>query len=148
MFRINRLILGLLFLPLAGMGCGSSGNPNLVPVTGTVLHQGSPVSDASVVFRAGDAVATAMTDSSGRFSLQTVGHGSGALPGTYRVMVVKVPDIEVTSEDISDVTQDEWPDAADEPDNLLPPQYADLHNTPLEATVVVGEANNFTLELD
>lgn len=76
------------------IGCGESG-PKLVPVTGTVTHNGKPLEGAAVSFfpdlstnkeaRAGEDV----TGPSGNYKVMTKGR-SGLAPGKYHVVVSKL----------------------------------------------------------
>jgi len=84
----------LLALVLAGSlpvlaGCGG---PKLVPVTGVVTFDGKPVEGATVTFVSEDGKNSfsGSTDASGKYSLQE-GEKVGALPGAYKVLVVKNP---------------------------------------------------------
>lgn len=93
---MKRLLLHgcLLFVPLALGGCGASGLPSTVPVTGTVTLDGTPVDGATVnlLSDVGNRVASGKTDASGKFSLKTiVGSQSvdGAIVGGHGVAVLK-----------------------------------------------------------
>lgn len=76
------------FLPVLA-GCGG---PKLVPVTGAVTLDGKPVDGATVTFVSEDGKNSfsGSTDASGKYSLQE-GEKVGALPGSYKVIVVKNP---------------------------------------------------------
>jgi hypothetical protein len=105
--------LTLAVILIAGCG-GGSANPKTYPVTGTVMHQGAPVTDASVTFSPVDAsgqAATGQTDSAGRYVLSTFQQGDGALPGEYTVRVVKYD----RSPTVAGSSDDDW-------DNYTPPQ--------------------------
>lgn len=69
-------------------GCGSGNIPTAV-VTGQVLQDGAPVTEAQVIFRpeTGPA-ATGDLDSEGRFELFTSAPGDGAVVGAHSVIVV------------------------------------------------------------
>jgi hypothetical protein len=82
------ILAGSLLLAILGMtGCGA----NLKPVNGVVKLDGNPVEGATVSFVSDDSknVYTGFTDASGNFSLVSADNKSGALPGTYKVTVVK-----------------------------------------------------------
>jgi hypothetical protein len=83
----------MLFTALASLtvvltGCGAK----LVPVSGVVTLDGKPVEGATVTFVSEDGKSTysGSTDASGNFSLQS-GEKVGALPGDYKITVVKSP---------------------------------------------------------
>jgi hypothetical protein len=85
------LVLAAVMLLLPLFGCGQSG-PRLVPVTGVVTLDGTPVAGAGVMFKpAGTGnlpPASATTDADGKFSLATLNKPGAAL-GDYQVSVVK-----------------------------------------------------------
>ena len=76
-------------LPLAA-GCGGG----TVAVEGEVTLDGKPVDGATVVFTSDDGANTysGFTDAAGRFSLSGA-NSKGALPGNYKVSVVKTPKV-------------------------------------------------------
>ncbi len=80
---------GLLFV----MGCGSSSEFPLAPVTGTVTQNGSPLVGVNVMFMPQSgrgAPSGGLTDESGKFSLQYNNGQVGAVLGEHRV-VISVP---------------------------------------------------------
>lgn len=85
-------------------GCGDSG-PDMAPVTGVVTLDGAPVENAAVMFvpEAGGRPATGLTDAEGKFSLETLKPGDGALVGKHKVTVtgVKVTGIQATEDGLS-----------------------------------------------
>lgn len=56
------------------------------------LGIGRPIAGATLAFRneAGTSHAQALTDSQGRFSVETLGRGLGAIAGTYKVTIESV----------------------------------------------------------
>lgn len=85
--RIALGLLGSVFLTLACAGCGD-GRPARVPVSGTVLIDGQPLSRGSITFvQSGTRPAAGAIDSAGRFTLTCFAAGDGAIPGHYRVAV-------------------------------------------------------------
>ena len=135
-------------LLVAGLGCGGSGKP--VKTEGLVTLDGKPVDGATVTFHPEAEqghVATGLTDADGVFQLQTFAEADGALPGEYKVTVIKT---EAQSA----------PGSASGPEqmmktmfnrqkkrsSLLPKQYADLSRTPLRARVP-DEKGHVKLEL-
>ncbi len=78
------------------LGCGGSGRPSLVKVTGKVTVDGKPVEGAIVAFQyVADAKAeyqrpsTGYTDAAGEFVLGTYAHDDGAPVGKYKVGILK-----------------------------------------------------------
>lgn len=82
----NLLLLGL----VAASGCGD-GRPARTPVSGVVLFDSQPVSDATVVLMttAGGRPATGVTDKEGKFTLTTFDQEDGAFLGEHVVTVIK-----------------------------------------------------------
>lgn len=153
MLRSRRLAWSVLGTMLAlSLGCSGGGGdrPKVVPVTGVVLHNGSPVEGAVVTFRdegqAKPAVGT--TDSSGRFELTSYEPGDGAAPGKYVVTIAKIvgggPDQSDTSMEAAAERENVTPA---EPEHLLPQRYASPLQSGLEETVTEGGPNDFKFEL-
>ena len=97
-------------------GCGSSG-PAMAPVSGVVTVDGAPVENAAVMFvpEGGGRPATGLTDADGKFSLETLEPGDGALVGNHKVTVtgVKTTGIQATEDGLSGVVdpsqvKEEW----------------------------------------
>src|SRR4051794_29291174 len=92
--RCGRLAAVLALCSLT-LGCsGSAGRPPLARVSGTVTHNGKPVTSGSVVFTpAGDSqssaarVATGQIESDGSYTLTTFDTGDGAVLGQHVVTV-------------------------------------------------------------
>jgi len=83
------------------LGCNSSGRnlPKTVPAQGVVTLDGKPVDGAQVVLvpaGQGTTGASAVTNSSGRFSLRAYDEKDGAIPGEYKVQVSKTIQVNVT----------------------------------------------------
>lgn len=122
-----RLLLGLVVLVIAG--CGGSGDFEVMPVRGTVMCNGKPVSGGSITFSpvgetakagmSGKAAASAVgTD--GSFVLSTYDEQDGAIIGRHRVVYS--------------------PADPYEPSVCGPPKNAEVE--------VVSGSNDFTIELE
>ena len=77
------------------IGCGDGG-PQIVPVTGVVTYKDKPIAKINVMFVPSDGkgrIAEGTSDENGRFSLQTVEPGDGAMVGDYKVSFKYVSDI-------------------------------------------------------
>jgi hypothetical protein len=132
-------IVGVLSLT----GCGdTSSNPDMVPVTGSVTYRGQPVAGANVVFQADERGSFGLTDDRGRFRLQTLEPGDGALPGQYTVIISKV---EITVPQFDEGHPQYVPPPP--PKYLVPRKYAEARTSGLTANVVQGQKNEFSLEL-
>jgi len=142
------------------IGCGGGGiernpdRPQTSPVKGKVLYNGSPVAGASVTFRADGAGpgAAGITNDLGEFTLTTTEPGDGAVPGAYKVSVIKS---EVVGEDTSYFDDPESPNyGKEQPESAkgtvkhhIPEKYNDIETSGLTAQVSEGGPNEITLEL-
>ncbi|OYW20145.1 MAG: hypothetical protein B7Z55_07710 [Planctomycetales bacterium 12-60-4] len=84
-------LLTSILITLFAIGCDrDSEGPELAVVNGTIKYQGDPLENAMVLFlpdTPGDPSASATTDASGRYRLQSATSGNGAIVGRYRVTV-------------------------------------------------------------
>lgn len=92
-----------LWFPMVGLlvlsGCGpdTSDLPATVPASGVVLLDGTPVHGASIVFAPqapGKYPAFGMSDKNGRFEMKAFEAKSGAVPGSYKVMISKTIEVQ------------------------------------------------------
>ncbi|WP_144060271.1 carboxypeptidase-like regulatory domain-containing protein [Rhodopirellula sallentina] len=82
-----RVPLWAVALLVACVGCGPEG-PEIVPVTGTVLQNGQPVSNASITFYAAQGRPSYGTsDANGNYSLEYSRDVEGAVVGSHTVVV-------------------------------------------------------------
>jgi hypothetical protein len=134
-----------------GPGCSKeSPLPPRVPVSGTVLYQGAPVSGATVVFEGETAArpGVGVTDQAGKFRLSSYSEGDGVPPGKYRVAITKFEAPPPAQEDTSmEAAAARKPEPASAPKSLLPKRYADSATSGLEETVAEGNTNDFTFDL-
>ncbi len=156
---MNRIAhVALLTLASFTVGCGNQG-PDLgtVTATGTVTYKGAPVEEAQVAFLPDGSgrAAAGTTDASGRFTLNTAGSADGAVPGVYKVIVMKMakPAAVATDPNMSQEERDAAARVALErgqakaPQDLLPAKYKTPATSGLTAKIVEGEKNNFSFEL-
>jgi hypothetical protein len=133
-----------------GLGCGEGGGdrPKTYSVSGTVTYNGEAVEGATVAFQpaAGGQGAFGVTDAAGRYSLTTFSSGDGAVPGQYKVKIVKHKGGEGAAVDQDSPEYEDpamggaaGPDAGQR-ESLLPAKYADASTSGLTATV--GESDN------
>jgi hypothetical protein len=137
-------------------GCGGGGDsdrPETYPVTGTVTYNGAPVEGASVTFspnvpisqvgQGGARGAFGVTDAEGKYQLTTFAPQDGALPGEYRVSIMKYEGVEPLPPDYNEEEDYEAPDpnAQDTPrKSLIPEKYASAGTSGF--TVTVKEEQN------
>ena len=148
---LSSLLLGL----LAGCGQARSDRPATYPVTGTVRHAGAPVEGATVNFQLvdGSRSAIGITGADGTYALTTFTADDGALPGEYRVSVMKLesppPPTAVSDDDENYVPPEMRKEPPPQPPkNLLPKKYADVQTSGLTAVVEEGGENRFDLDLE
>lgn len=125
-------------------GCSKQKGPATAQVTGTVMLDGVPVEGANVLFAppvgSDDArlASQAVTDSTGRYQLQThIGGGKfkpGVVPGKYDITIVKLDTAAIKN-------------MLSPPKNLLPTKYADPKTSQLKADIVEGKPNDVPLTL-
>ena len=128
-------------------GCGSgrpkSNRPATALARGLVTYRGEPVSDAVLVFQPsaqGGFAASAMTDREGRFDLKAFPPDSGAVPGSYGVVVMKVSQEDVASEGGPG-------NAVAQPASLIPAKYSDASKSGLNAEVPAEGTEMLLFEL-
>ncbi len=145
---MKQLGLVVAALLLAG-GCGGravvEGRPPVYPASVTVLYNGQPVADATVMLRpkAGNKPAYGRTDAEGFTELTTFEQGDGAMAGEHQVRVRKV---EVK---VGPAPTPEEPDRVDilSETYLVPQRYDDVETSGLTVTVDSDADNAFTLQL-
>jgi hypothetical protein len=116
-----------------------------------VTQGGKPVEGAIVKFELADGSrsATGKTDANGSYTLTTFSANDGALPGDYKVSILKYEARPAASAADSSPATYVPPEAAKNgqppapPKNLLPAKYADPKTSGLKATVTSGRENRF-----
>lgn len=131
-------ILAAAGLPLLG-GCGKKvvpGRPETAPVTGQVIADGEPLPECRIVFAPQDHkyAAAGVTDEAGRFSLQTFEPGDGAVPGKFKIMVMKFTVVENPNGSVTET-------------HFLPDAYRNPTSSGLGTIVKKGESNDVTLQI-
>jgi len=162
---MNKIITGLcaMIVSFVFVGCGSNQIPT-VPVDITIKYNGKEVEEALVTLapktRNGDErTGTGMTDANGKANITTPGGGKGAMPGEYKVIVMKTPLIgQGGGGDQTTPTYSSYEEAVAASERTrsmpkidakhqLPVKYAAEQTTDLEIVVKKGEKNIWTLEL-
>lgn len=136
------------------LGCGGEGaskGPKTYPVTGTITQGGKPVEGATVMFLMADGKksASGLTDRDGRYSLSTAKPGDGALPGQYKVSVVKY-EVATASPATSDkeYVPPKEGETAPAAKSLLPSKYENPQTSGLTAEVKASGENKFDFTLE
>jgi hypothetical protein len=135
------------------VGCqgGATGQPAVVPVSGTVTLRGAPVAGADVKFqpKVGTTSSFGVTNDAGRYELTTFQGGDGAPPGEYVVTVLKYAEQQQSGASMDSPGYDATGKSAvtTPAKNLLPARYAEPSNSGLMAVVKMGSENQFDFEL-
>jgi hypothetical protein len=138
-------------------GCNGSAVPTykLVPVTGTVKLNGTPLADADVQFHYNGDMAppgymgsTGKTDPNGKYELTTNAQ-KGCVEGKFKVVISKYTDpqgnpVKADPATGVDIEQLKMQGQAVE---LLPPTYSSPDRTTLTADVTAGKADGYDFEL-
>lgn len=135
------LILGLLSI-LSVTGCGGSNLPKTVPAEGVVTLDGTPVADATITFISEGTTyhATGNTNAEGKFSMRAFQEKTGAVPGNYKVEIMKSVQGKASSSNNDEpVTLDVR--------NELPGKYASLVTSGLTATLSESGSKDLKFEL-
>ncbi len=152
------VLLGVALLLLAGCTGGDTGtNPKTYPVAGTVTMGGTPVAGATVSFQLADGSRSAVgiTDEGGKYKLTTFAADDGAVPGDYKVSVLKLEggtveaaaSGQLASGEISESYDPNVKSAGGGPKHLLPEKFANTATSGLTAKVAEGGENKFDFDL-
>jgi hypothetical protein len=138
MGRLQAAVFVAGWVALVGCNARPAGRAATAPVMGVVRFDGEPVAGATVSFQAvgGGRSATGITDAQGRYQLATCARDDGAVPGSYRVIVLKYATPESTPGGTGAYVQPQGPEPP--PKHLLPGRYAAVKTSGLAATVSNG----------
>jgi len=144
------------FLVLASVAGCSRGSANLATVSGVVTHNGAPVDGAKLTFHSTaqvegkpGTVASAITDSSGKYVIASVGKEPGIPAGMYKVTVTKLKSSDSNlPKEATDPGQLEAAGGSGGVLNALPAEYASLQTSKLSVTLETGKNpdKNFDLK--
>lgn len=125
-------------------GCGGGDGPKLVEASGTIMYDGKPLEDASIVFQPdGGPVSTGRTDSEGKFTLSTKGKpgapvGSGPVAVTAVEMLTDETDeSKMSDEEVANMSR--W---------LIPEHFGNVKTSGLKATVPAEGTTDLHFELE
>jgi len=120
--------------------------PKVVPAGGAVTYKSQPVDGATVTFAPEDTAkgvaAAAITGPDGKFVLKAFDPDEGAVPGKYKVSIVKIEVIPAPPA---------GHDAVSRPPTKkyhVPQKYEDPEKSGLKAEVVDGQKNDFPFDLN
>lgn len=141
MLRFRSCLLSTACLTLLLAGCGS-GDASIVPAGGVVNYQGKPIGKINVMLmpkNGSGKIAEGTTDENGKFTLQTMQPGDGAMVGEYQVGFKFVPD---------EVPAMPGFEGAKKVVSPIPEKYADPVKSGQTAKVESDKSkNNFTFDL-
>lgn len=124
----------LVLIPVALAGCSGDG-PNMVPVKGVVTFKDKPMGQINVMFVPAEAkgmIAQGTSDENGKFSLQTLTPGDGAMLGSYKIAFKFISD---TIPDMPGFAGGVKPEPSP-----IPLKYADENKSGFTATVDVASS--------
>lgn len=146
------VLLGVLAAMAAVTGCGKS--DGLVPVSGTVTLDGSPLEKAVVTFHpqagAKGNGSGATTDAAGKFTLMSPQGKKGILPGEYAVTVSRRELTPKAEKMVAEMQAQGQAPALTDSDSkeALPLPYTKPETSPLKQSVGAKGAADVTLQLD
>lgn len=129
-------------------GCGASGAGGLVPVTGTVNYEGSPLEDGTVGFAPVDPAVGQPANgkiTNGKFTMMTSASAPGVVPGEYKVRIVSL-DLD-SAQGLPPGVAPNPNSPPPEPASLIPRKYGDPNTSGLKVTVSSG-MSELTFDLD
>lgn len=125
------------------LGC-SSGGPAIVPIEGTVTHNGEPVPNLRIYFApTGGRPSWGDSDASGHFKLEYDGDHKGALVGAHKVFVVDMGGVVDETAAMSGAARPKRSPAISE----IVKKYGKRETSPLDVEVKKPD-RNFQLKLD
>lgn len=135
-----RLLSSVTLSTICLVGCQSRDPdlPPLVPVSGTITHEGMPLAKAAVYFMPTGATlgtgSSGVTDDQGHYELHTLHNGKGAPVGAYKVTISRI-----VRPDGTDFPPGEVIDEMGTPHKqLLSPKYSNMEQSILSAEVPEG----------
>jgi len=152
LMQISRIVI-IGFLTCSGLtGCSrsttdewSARQPQVFPVSGTVILDGQPLAGASVTFSPSteqSSAAAAMTNDAGEFELTTFKPRDGAAAGSYRVSITKFETVTPPPGYHPDTSP-----PLPAPKLLTPKKYSDFNTSRLVADVADQGPNHFEFTL-
>jgi hypothetical protein len=130
------------------VGCQKSDprKEGLVPAEGTITYNGSPLSEAIVMFvsKADKPGANALSGKNGKFELTTVSNKDGAFSGEYNVIIQKASFENLSDEEILELgRQGKEPP---KPKSLIPEKYNDYNNPIIN--IIISETGNKNIVIE
>jgi hypothetical protein len=148
----------LVGLALMTLGCGGGADkftknrPKTVIGSGSVKYKGQPLAQALVVFApttTGETAlsASAMTDSSGNFSLETWPPAKGVVAGSYKVSIMKNGEASAAPAAANPESAHEMIGMETPAKSLIPVRYGDPEKSGLKADIPAEGRNDLHFEL-
>ncbi|HUQ69528.1 MAG TPA: carboxypeptidase-like regulatory domain-containing protein [Planctomycetaceae bacterium] len=144
-------LLGALWM----LGCGGSGgkpvtHPATTPVSGTVTLKGTPVEGATVTLhpiQKGNG-AFGVTDASGKYVLGTFETADGAVPGEYKVSIVKLSSTDGGKQPAPGEPGYDPNATPAAPKHLVPEKYTDFTKSGLSAKIDATPKTDLDFKLE
>jgi hypothetical protein len=141
-------ILSIVLACLIGCIQSDPRKAELVPAGGQITYNNSPLENATIVFMSMDSDkqgASALSDSSGKFTLTTISDKDGALAGEYSVYVLKEEFPNISDDELMELSrQGKTPP---KPKSLIPVKYSDPGNPIININIPPTGDKNIQIEL-
>jgi hypothetical protein len=141
-------VLPFIFVCFIGCKETDSRKTGLVPASGTITYNGSPLDGATIVFMPKESNkqgAGAFSDTKGKFVLTTIGDNDGVFPGEYSVYVLKEETFQISDEELLQYSrQGKTPP---KPKSLIPIKYTNPAEPIINLTIPTGGDKNLLIEL-
>jgi hypothetical protein len=132
------------------IGCTKSDprKAGLVPASGTITYNGSPLDGAIIVFVPKDSSkqgAGALSGIDGKFTLTTISDNDGVFPVEYSVYILKEESIQISDEELAELSrQGKTPPI---PKSLIPIKYTNSAEPIINITIPATGDKNLLIEL-
>jgi hypothetical protein len=140
--------LALVFVCLIGCTKSDPRKTGLVPASGTITYNGSPLGNATIVFTPKEANkqgAGALSGVDGKFILTTISDNDGAFPTEYSVYVLKEESIQISDEELMELSRQGK--TLPTPKSLIPIQYTNPAEPIINITIPPTGDKNLLIEL-
>ncbi|MDR1477835.1 MAG: hypothetical protein LBJ00_02725 [Planctomycetaceae bacterium] len=146
--KYQYIIFMLVFVCLIGCKKNDPRKIGLVPASGTITYNGSPLDGATIVFTPKDTSkqgAGALSSTNGKFVLTTISDNDGAFPVEYSVYVLKEESPQISDEELMEYArQGKTPP---QPKNLLPVKYTNPDEPIINISIPATGDKNIIIEL-
>jgi hypothetical protein len=145
-FRYCALVL--VFVCLIGCTKNDPRKTGLVPASGTITYNGSPLGNATIVFVPKDSNkqgAGTLSSVDGKFTLTTVSENDGAFPIEYSVYVLKEETPQISDDELMKLSRQGK--TLPESKSLIPIKYTNPAEPIINISIPTGGDKNLLIEL-